>query len=264
MSTRNKRNKEFSELAKTMLAVILKDLRCYTNSRKYRRIQFVVLCLLSLVLFVAAVEFYAHRRAVGTIDVGQQTYMLFVIVLFVVQFWVPRHAIEAFDMEQRYLKNNGQNRALLALTPLANWKVLAGKLIAVVLWAIWGICLTIPLFALSSYIGGLALSQWVRCGAVLLMSSVFFALVGIGVTLWTSPTRAKAISYGFVLLITFSPFIPSSLFEATPMLVAISPLCALLSILRADLTHLWVWHIGLFCVLSALIFPVLVKRMRLR
>ena len=245
-----------------MLAVILKDLRCYANSRKYRRIQFIVLCLLSCVLFVATVEFYAHRRAVGTIDVGKQTYMLFIIALFVIQFLVPRHGVEALYMERGYLKADGQNCALLALTPLANWKILAGKLIAVVLWTMWGVWLTLPLLALSSYMGGVALAQWVRCGVVILMSCVFFGLVGMGIALWTSLTPAKGISYGLVLFITFLPFIPSSLFEEMPALAAISPLCALLSILEADPTNLWVWNIGLFCGLSVLIFPVLVKWLR--
>ena len=245
-----------------MLAVILKDLRCYANSGKYRRIQFIVLCALAFILFVATVEFYAHRRAVGTVDVGKQTYTVFIISLFIMQFLVPRHAVEALYIERGYLKADGQNGALLALTPLANWKILAGKLIAVLLWAMWGILLTAPLLALSTYIGGLALSQWVKCGVILLMSCLFFALVGIGMALWTSPIQAKGISYGFVLFITLFPFIPSSLFEGMPMLAAMSPLCALWSILEADPTHLWVWNSGLFCVLSVLIFPVLVKWLR--
>ena len=245
-----------------MLTVLLKDLRCYANSLKYRRIQFIVLCALSLVLFVATVEFYAHRRAVGTIDVGKQTYTLFIIALFAVQFLVPRYAVETLYMERGGLKTRGQNGVLLALAPLRNWKILAGKWMAIVLWAMWGIWLAVPLFALSSYIGGLTLLQWGQCGVVLLMSCVFFALVGISIALWASPTQAKGISYGVVLCITCIPFIPSSLFETMPMLAAMSPLSALLSILRADSTNLWVWNIGLFCVLSALIFPVLLKRMR--
>lgn len=245
-----------------MLAVILKDLRYYANSRRYRRIQFIVLCTLAFILFVATFEFYSHRRTVGTIDVGKQTYTLFVIALFVLQFLVPRHAVEALYMERGYLKADGQNGAILALAPLANWEILMGKLIAVVFWTTWGILLTAPLLALSSYIGGLALSQWARCGVVLLMSCIFFALVGIAVALWTSPARAKGISYGLVLFMTCSPLIPSSLFEEIPVLAAISPLCALWSILEADPTNLWVWNIGLFCGLSVLIFPVLVKWLR--
>lgn len=245
-----------------MLAIILKDLRCYANSRKHRRIQFIVLCVLSLVLFVSTFEFYAHRRMAGTIEVGKQTYTLFTIALFFAQFLVPRYMVEALYMERGYLKPNVQNGTLLALTPLTNWKILAGKLIAVVFWTIWSILLIIPLFALSSYIGGLAPLQWVKCGIVLLVSCLFFAYIGIGVALRAAPTPAKGLSYGFVLLITFLPFIPSSLFETFPSLAAMSPLCALLSILRADPTNLWVWNIGLFCILSALIFPILIRRMR--
>ncbi|MDE0552627.1 MAG: hypothetical protein OXI24_00300 [Candidatus Poribacteria bacterium] len=243
-----------------MLAIILKDLYCYVSSRKYRRIQFITLCTLSLVLFIATVEFYAHRREAGAIDVGKQTYMLFIIALFIVQFWVPRHAVEALDMERGYLRNDGQNAALLALTALSDWEVLGGKLIGVVIWAMWGILLTIPLFALSSYIGGLSVSQWLKCGGVLCVSSVFFALLGIGAAVWFPSTPAKTVSYGCVLLITFLPFIPSALFESVPVLAAMSPLCALLSIFRADPMNLWVWNVGLFSVLSVLIFPILVNR----
>lgn len=246
-----------------MLAIILKDLRFYTHSRKYRRIQFLTLCALALLLFVATVEFYAHRRTGSTIDVGKQAYTFFIIALFIAQFWVPRHAVEALHMERAHNANRGSdggNGALLQLTPLANWKILAGKLSAIVLWAVWSVWLTVPLLALSSYIGGLALSQLVRCGAVLLVSCIFFALIGIGVALWHAPPRAKGISYGFVLFITFLPLIPFPYFDAMPMLAAMSPLCVLLSVIRSDPTYLWMWHISLFCGLSFLIFPFLVRR----
>ena len=246
-----------------MLAVILKDLHCYANSHKYRRIQFLVLCVLALLLFVATTEFYAGSSTGSPIDVGKQTYTFFIIALFMAQFLVPRHAVEAMDMEHAYPKTRRQNSALLALAPLENWKILAGKLIAVVFWAAWGIWLTVPLMLLSSYIGGLALSQWVRCSVVLLMSCIFFTLVGMGMALWISPVRAKAISYGLALFITFLPFIPFSLFKAVPVLAAMSPLFALLSILHIGSTYLWIWHVGLFCVLSVLIFSVfIVKQMR--
>ncbi len=240
-----------------MLAVILKELRCYTHSSKYRRIQFLILCTLALLLLVATVEFYARR----TSDVGEQVYTFCVIVLFIAQLWIPRHAVEALHID-RYLPRNGMNGALLVLSPLANWKILVGKLSAVVLWAIWGIWLTIPLFALSSYTGGLAVSKLVKCGAVLLVSCIFFALIGIGFALCNPPIRAKGMSYGFVLLLTFLPLVPIPLLDAIPTLDVMSPLCALLSILGSDATHLWLWNIGLFCMLSILIFPVLVRQMR--
>ena len=233
-----------------MLAIIVKELRCYTNIGKYRRMQLVVLCGFALLLLVGTVEFYSHH----TIDVGKQTYKLCIIFLFIPQFWVPRHAVEAWHID-----GNGTNGAMLALSPLASWKILLGKLSAVVLWTMWGIWLTIPLFALSSYTGGLVVSQLAKCGAVLLVSCIFFALIGIGFALRNPPIQAKSISYGLVLLLTFLPLIPIPLFDAIPVLDVISPLCVVLSILSANPTSLWLWNIGLFCALSVLIFPVLVR-----
>lgn len=251
-----------------MLAIIIKELHCYCNSTKYRRIQFLILCVLTVLLFAATIEFYAGSRTGNPIDVGKQTYTLFIIALFITQFFVPRHAVEAWHMEQTqsfsqtHPQRHCQNGDLLALTPLANWKILTGKLSALVIWTGWGIGLTIPLLALSSYIGGVTTVQLVKCGAVLLMSCIFYALIGISFALRNPSTRAKSISYGFVLVITFLPLLPVPPFNAIPMFAAMSPLCALLSILNADLTHLWVWNIGLFCALFLLFFPILLKQMR--
>ena len=237
-----------------MLAIIVKELRCYTNIGRYRRMQLVVLCGFALLLLVGAVEFYVHR----TPNVGKETYKLCIIFLFIPQFWVPRHAVEAWWTDQ-HLRGNGTNGALLALSPLARWKILGGKLSAVVLWTMWGIWLTLPLFALSSYTGGFAVSQLAKCGAVLLVSCIFFALIGIGFALRNPRLQAKSMSYGVVLLLTFLPLIPIPLFDAIPLLDVVSPLCVVLSILSADPTYLWLWHIGLFCALSVLIFLVFVR-----
>ncbi len=254
-----------------MFALILKDLRLYTNSRKYRIIQFIILAALILLLFGATVEFYAqgiNKQQVGrAIDVGKHTYTLFIICIFIAQFLVPRHAVESVQMEHRrpFLEDRLQwsrgNSALLALTPIPSWQILGGKLAAIVIWALWGIWFTIPLFALSSYIGGLEASQLIKCGMVILVSCSFFALIGIGFALWNSATRAKGISYGFILAITFLPLLPISPFTDIPMLSVVSPLYALLSIIRSDPTQLWIWSVCLFCVLCLVIFPVLCKRM---
>ncbi len=248
-----------------MFAIILKELHCYCNSTKYRRIQFLIICALTLLLFVATVEFYADSRTGKSTDVGKQTYILFIIALLIVQFWVPRHAVEVWHSEgaprsyQPRLQAYGQNGALLALTPLTHWKILAGKLSAIVIWALWSIWLTIPLLTLSNYIGGLTAAQLVRCGAVLLVSCIFYALIGISFALWNSPIRAQSISYGLVLLTAFLPLVPVRPFNAIPLFAAMSPLCALLSIFKADSTDLWGWNIGMFCALSFLIFFLLVK-----
>ena len=249
-----------------MLAIILKELQCYCNSTKYRRIQFLIISALALLLFVATVEFYADSRTGTSTDVGKQTYTLFMVALLIVQFWVPRHAVEAWHTEGTHrsyparLRGYGQNGALLALTPLTSGKILVGKLIAIVVWTLWSLWLTVPLLALSNYIGGLIVTQLVRCGAVLLVNCIFYALIGVSFALWNSSIRAKRMSYGLILLTTFLPLVPVPPFNAIPMFAVVSPLCVLLSILNADPTQLWGWHIGLFCAVSLLIFPFLVSR----
>ena len=231
-----------------MFAIILKELRSYTLSRKYRRLHFLTLGALTLLLFVATVEFYAQSRTGAAVDVGKQTYTLFIVALFLTQFFVPRHAVEALHSE-------ATNGALLRLTPLSAWQIVAGKLSAVVLWELWRVWLTIPLLAFSCYIGGFAVAQLLKCGVVLLVSCILFALIGISFACWHPPIRAKSIGYGVVLLITFLPLI---LFPqgALPVLEAMSPLCALLSILRLEPTQLWVWNVALTCVLSVLLFCI--------
>ena len=243
-----------------MLAIILKELHCYSNSTKYRRIQFLIICALALLLFVATVEFYADSRTGKPTDVGKQTYTLFIIALLIVQFWVPRHAVEVWHIERSY--PDGQNGAFLALTPLTHWKILTGKLSAIVVWSLWSIWLTMPLLALSNYIGGLTAGQLVRCGVVLLVSCIFYALIGISFALRHTSIRAKSMSYGFILLMTFLPLVPVPPFNAIPLFAAMSPLCAMLSILNAGPTQLWMWNIGLFCGLFLLIFPILLRQMR--
>ena len=230
-----------------MFAIILKELRSYTLSRKYRRLHFLTLGALTLLLFVATVEFYAQSRTGAAVDVGKQTYTLFIVALFLTQFFVPRHAVEALHSE-------AADGALLRLTPLSPWQIVAGKLSAVVLWELWRVWLTIPLLALSRYIGGFAVVQLLKCGAVLFVSCILFALIGISFACWHPPIRAKSIGYGVVLLLTFLPLILFPQTGALPILEAMSPLCALLSILRLESTQLWVWHVALTCVLSVLLF----------
>lgn len=238
-----------------MVAIILKELRAYCRTPKYRRIQFLTLGALSLLLFVATTEFYSGSRTGNPVDVGKQTYAFFIIALFGTLFLLPRHAVEAWATDS----SHRINRDLLALTPIPPWKRLAGKLISVVIWATWGIWLTVPLFALSGYIGGTSVSTWMKCGLVLGVSCLFFALIGTGAALWTEPIRAKAISYAAVLLITFLPLLPSPALKAFPLFAAISPLAALLSILYPGAAAVWMWNIGLFCLLTLLSFPILAR-----
>ncbi len=254
-----------------MLAIILKDLRIYANTRKYLIIQFAILVFLVLVLFVGTMEFYTQGIDTNKngilIDVGKETYTFLILCIFFAQFVVPRHAVDAIRLEltdnnsiDNRLRNNS-NWTFLRLTPIGNWRIIGGKLTAVVVWSFWLIWFSIPLFALSGFLGGVPIGQYLQSGVVIFVSCLLFALIGIGFALWLSPLNAKAISYGIVLMTTFLPLLPIAPFTEIPMIEILSPLAALLSILQSDVGNLWMWHAGLYCVLCLTIFPVLVWRM---
>ncbi len=227
----------------------------------------MILCVLVLLLFAAILEFYAHSRTGTTIDVGKQTYTVFIIALFIANFLVPRHAVESLHAEQysrhlfRSAENSSANGLLIRLTPITDGKILAGKLSAVVVWTLWGIWLAMPLLALSSYIGGFALVQLLKCGTVLVVSCIFFAIIGTAFALWQASAPAKGYSYLVILLVTFLPLIPFASFELSAMLEVISPLCTLFSVLHSGPTQLWIWHVALLAVLSSLIFLICVRRL---
>lgn len=254
-----------------MLAIILKDLRIYANSRKYLTIQFVILSILAIVLLIGTMEFYAQGIDTNKngilIDVGKQTYIMLILSIFLVQFVVPRHAADAIGLEltvnnfKESLLGNDSNWTHLRLTPLGNWRIIGGKLIAVVIWSIWVIWFTIPLFALSGFLGGVQIVHYLQCGIVILVSCLLYALIGFGFSFWLSPIKAKASSYGIVLSTTFLPLLPISPFTDIPMFETFSPFAALLSILQSDTGHFWLWNVGLYSVLCLILFLILVWRM---
>lgn len=226
-----------------MFAVLLKDLHIYTNSRRYRIVQLTVLCCLVLCFFLSTLEFYAQgieKQSSGIFfDVGKRVYSVLTICLYITQLLIPKHAIESINIERRpYLskysadKNSG-NAALLVLTPLPFWKMLLGKIMAVVIWWFLGAFLTIPLFTLSLYMGGLSISQLIKCGFILIVNSLFVALVGITSAIWNHSKRAASISYGIILTINILPLIPIAPIDRFPMLDMLSPLHALLTVLSS-------------------------------
>ena len=253
-----------------MFTLCIKDLRIYTNSRKYRRIHFVVLCVLTLCLFLGAIEYYAQglerHQSGSTFLVGERTYSVLIICLFIAQFLVPKHAVESVSLE-RFLTNkldglhkHNNNDSLLILTPLSHWKIIVGKLVAVVLWSMLGVLLTIPLFALSIFMGGLPILQLMKCGLVILVSSLLFALIGISSAMWNEPKRAKTISYGIILALTFLPLFPLAPFVYIPMLDLLSPLSALFSILHSETMNLWLWNVCLISAFCVLTLSILIKK----
>ncbi len=255
-----------------MFSLFIKDLRIYTNSRKYRLIQFVVLCILVLCIFLSAIEFYAQglerHQSGNTSLVAERTYSVLIICIFLTQFLVPKHAVEAVSIERsipnkkdRLFKHN-DNATLLTLTPLSPWKIIVGKLAAIIIWCMLGVLLTIPLFALSTFMGGLPILQLMKCGLVILVSSILFALIGISSAMWNEPTRAKTISYGIILAITFLPLFPITPFVHIPMLDLLSPLSALFSILDSETTNLWIWNVCLISVFCVITLAILIKKHR--
>ena len=250
-----------------MIALILKELRCYAHQPKYRRTQFIILCTLAFALFATALEQFALSRGRPQILVGESIYALLIPLFFslLLGLAIPLQAIESFQIER-----HGSNWDLLNLTPISHRRLLLGKLMGAVLAILWSIGLTIPLFGISVYTGGLEIHQLLQCGLVSIVGFIAFSLIGTCFTLLGQPNHASARSYAVVLSLTFTPLIapaltplvgiPTILLELLRML---SPLCILVAIVKAD-THItfgiapvWVWMVIYHIILSAILFGIL-------
>ena len=148
---------------KDMIALILKELRCHARQSKYRRIQFIILSVLAFALFATAFEQFALSRGRPQILVGESIYTFLIPLFFclLLGLIVPLQAVESCQIERR-----GSNWDLLTLTPIGHQKFLLGKLMGAILGLLWCIGLTIPLFGLSVYTGGLGILQLLQCGLV--------------------------------------------------------------------------------------------------
>ena len=226
-----------------MFAVLRKDLCIYTNSRRYRIVQLTVLCCFVLCFFLSTLEFYARgieKQSSGIfLDVGKRVYSVLIIYLYITQLLIPKHAIESVNLEycshlSKYNANNyNDNAALLVLTPIPFWKRILGKFSSVVIWWFLGAFLTIPVFTLSLYMGSLSISHMMKCGFIVILNSLFIALVSITFAIWNHPKRASSIIYGIILTINILPLIPITPIDRIPLLDMLSPLNALLTILTS-------------------------------
>ena len=252
---------------KDMIALILKELRCHARQSKYRRIQFIILSVLAFALFATAFEQFALSRGRPQILVGESIYTFLIPLFFclLLGLVVPLQAVESFQIERR-----GSNWDLLTLTPIGHQKFLLGKLMGAVLGLLWCIGLTIPLFGLSVYTGGLGILQLLQCGLVSIIGFATFFLLGGCFTLLGQPNQARGRSYAVVLLLTFTPLIAPAL---TPLvnlptlllelLRILSPLCVLIAIVQSDtrvvlgIAPVWVWMVLYHTILSATLFGVL-------
>lgn len=164
-----------------MIALILKELRCYAHQPKYRRIQLIILCTLAFTLFAIAFELFALSRGRPQIHVGESIHAIWIPLFFclLLGLAVPLQAVESFQVERQ-----NSNWDLLNLTPIGHRKFLLGKLVGAVLATLWCIWLAIPLFALSVYTGGLALHQLLQCGLVFIAGFTVFFLLGPVLLYW--------------------------------------------------------------------------------
>ncbi len=252
---------------KDMIALILKELRCYAHQSKYRRTHLIILCILAFALFATAFEQFALSRGRPQILVGESIYALLIPLFFclLVGLVVPLQAVESFQIER-----HGANWDLLNLTPIGHRKFLLAKLIGAVLSILWCIGLTIPLFGVSVYTGGLGLRQLLQCGLVSIAGFTAFFFIGTCFTLLGQPSHARGRSYAVVLLLTFAPLITPAL---TPlvnfstilleMLRVLSPLCVLVAIVKSDtqialgIAPVWMWMVIYHTILSATLFGIL-------
>ncbi|RKU38673.1 hypothetical protein C6496_05370 [Candidatus Poribacteria bacterium] len=250
-----------------MKPLILKELRFYAHQPKYRRIQFIILCTLAFALFATAFELFALSRGRPQILVGEAIYALLIPLFFclLLGLVVPLQVVESFQIERRRA-----NWDLLNLTPTGHRKFLVGKLVGAVLALLWCIGLTIPLFGLSVYTGGLEIRQLLQCGLVFIVGFIAFFFIGACFTLLGHPNHAMERSYAVVLLLSFIPLIVPAL---TPLvsiptiflelLQVLSPLCVLVAIVKSDtdialgIAPIWVWMVLYHLILSATLFGIL-------
>ena len=250
-----------------MNPLILKELRFYARQPKYRRTQFIILCTLAFTLFATAFEQFTLSRGRPQILVGESIYALLIPLFFclLLGLVVPLQAVESFQIERR-----GSNWELLNLTPIGHRKFLLGKLMGAVLGLLGCIGLTIPLFGVSVYTGGLEIHQLLQCGLVFIVGFIAFFFIGVCFTLLGQPNHAIGRSYAVVLLLTFTPLITPAL---TPLvniptillelLRLLSPLCVLIAIVKSDtnialgIAPVWVWMVLYYIILSATLFGIL-------
>ena len=259
---------------KDMIALILKELRCYARQPKYRRTQFIILCTLAFALFATAFEQFALSRGRPQILVGESIYALLIPLFFclLLGLVVPLQTVESFQIER-----HRSNWDLLNLTPIDHRKLLLGKLMGAVLAILWCIGLTIPLFGVSVYTGGLEIRQLLQCGLVFIVGFIAFFLIGACFTLLGRPNHAMGRSYAVVLLLSFTPLItpaftpmvgiPTILLE---LLRVLSPLCVLVAIVKSDpyialgIAPVWVWMVLYHIILSVTLFGILSWRLEKR
>ena len=248
-----------------MLSIIIKDISIYSNSYRHRWMHFAVLVLLIIVFFIGLTEYYSlgiENLQSDGVNPGNQTFSLLIISMLYITFLVPRYAIEILNIDHPFMNNTNSlnvgngNFSLLKLSKLTDIEIISGKISAVIIWTLWSIWFLIPIFSLSSYIGGYTIWQLAMCLLTLTINGVLFAIIGLICGLCFPTTSAKGVSYVIILFITLIPLLPFFPFNIE-YLDILSSFTGLSSILYAGSSNLWLYNSCLYLILSLLLFPIL-------
>ncbi len=237
-----------------MFAVIIKELRVYAKSKRIRNIQILYVSVLSLLLFLFAVElsFRNQTAIVAKNASGSEMFSVLIISAFLLllALTTPLLAILAI------LRDDD------TLTPLKHAQIIIGKLSALSIITIIMLLSILPLLSLSAYTGGLPLRKIGQCYLIIFIASVALNSMGI---LWASicgrEESAIIASYATTCTLIFTPFILSvfgSVFDIniqypTKIAQVFSPLYAMCATLgyvtEVTVANLSIWWITLILYL---------------
>lgn len=201
----------------TQNPVVLKELRGRMRGAR----AFVVLTIyLGLVIFFMALTYYtqiaSNSVVTGDIDGGEIGRLLFTVVvyveLFLVMFITPTVTTNAISGEYER-----QTYDLLRTTLLPERSLVGGKLFSALAYIFLLLLATVPLQSIALVFGGVALNEIIVLQLVLLVTAVFFGVVGIYFSATTRRTlRANMMTY--VVMIGMVIFPAITIIFAEPLL----------------------------------------------
>jgi len=194
-----------------MFSVIIKELRVYANNNRIRNIQILYVSVLSLLLFLFAVELSFSRASIGAKNApGSEMFSVLIISAFLLLLALATPVLANFAI----LEEDD------TLSPLKRTQIIMGKLSALSIISIVMLLSILPLLSLSAYTGGLPLSKIGLCYLIIFIASVAFNLIGmfwavicvkfLSECRFTDKKREESTiiaSYATICTLTFMPFI---------------------------------------------------------
>lgn len=169
--------------------VLVKELRGRMRGAR----AFVVLTIYLLVLAITMTLFYLAIADVAglTLDANQaigRALFLFVTVIALIQVCivVPSQAASALTSEKE-----SETYDLLISTLLPPWKIVLGKLLAALAYALLLIIAVVPLMALSFFFGGVTIREVLLALLGLLVTCILFGSIGLT---WSALVRRSLVS----------------------------------------------------------------------